>query len=150
MEFASVQKTVLLGWYWENYQTCIQQNDWHARWIQEDPEKFYALQYSQKSKSKDELKKRLDQGFVGIGECHLRSRSNLKNSNWLKCVEFALDNKWPINFHVTEPVGHEYPGTLTPFEDFLVAREFPELKMILAHAGGLFGFYEPIPRLKRI
>ena len=153
MEFASVQKTVLLGWYWENYQTCIQQNDWHARWIQEDPEKFYAFAsiHPEIQNPKEELKKRLDQGFAGIGECHLGVQgSNLKNSNWLKCVEFALDNKWPINFHVTEPVGHEYPGrTPTPFEDFLwLAREFPELKMILAHAGGLFGFYEHNPKVK--
>ena len=58
---------------------------------------------------------------------------------------------WPVTYHVTEPVGHEYPGrTPTPFEDFLwLAREFPDLKIILAHAGGLFPFYELIPKISR-
>ena len=153
MDSASVQKTVLLGWYWENHQTCIYQNDWHVQWIREDPERFYAFAsiHPEIKNPKDELYKRLDQGFVGIGECHLGVQGyNIKNPNWLKCVEFALDNEWPINFHVTEPVGHDYPGrTPTPFEDFLwLAREFPELKMILSHAGGLFGFYELNPKVK--
>ena len=57
---------------------------------------------------------------------------------------------WPVTYHVTEPVGHEYPGrTPTPFEDFLwLAREFPDLKIILAHAGGLFPFYELNPKIR--
>ena len=37
----------------------------------------------------------------------------------------------------------------TPFEDFLwLAREFPDLKIILAHAGGLFPFYELNPKIR--
>ena len=75
----------------------------------------------------------------------------MKNPCWIKCVEFACENWWPINFHVTEPVGHDYPGrTATPFEDFLwLAREYPKLKIILSHAGGLFPFYELNPRIQK-
>ena len=44
-------------------------------------------------------------------------------------MEFAAENGWPVTFHVTEPVGHNYPGRVpTPFEDFLwLTREIPEL-----------------------
>jgi predicted TIM-barrel fold metal-dependent hydrolase len=66
----------------------------------------------------------------------------MKNPCWIKCVEFACENGWPINFHVTEPVGHDYPGrTPTPFEDFLwLAREYPKLKIILSHAWWIISF----------
>ena len=65
-------------------------------------------------------------------------------------MQFASEMGWPVTYHVTEPVGHEYPGRIpTPFEDFLwLVREFPELKIILAHAGGLFPFYELNPMIR--
>ena len=147
MDNAKVDQTVLLGWYWENPDTCIQHNDWHAQWIKEDADRFYAFA-SINPKIGDavgELQKRQEQGFVGIGEIHLGVQGfTMQDPTWLKCVEFACNANWPINFHVTEPVGHDYPGRVpTPFEDFLwLAREFPQLKIILAHAGGLFPFYE--------
>lgn len=147
MDNGAVDQAVLLGWYWENPDTCIQHNDWHAQWIKEDPERFYAFAslHPNIPNPIDELKKRLDQGFVGIGEIHLGVQGfTMQDPAWLKCIKFASEEGWPINFHVTEPVGHDYPGRIpTPFEDFLwLAREFPELKIILAHAGGLFPFYE--------
>ena len=45
---------------------------WHAEWIKEDPERFYAFATIHPSLRNpvDELKKRQEQGFVGIGECH--------------------------------------------------------------------------------
>ncbi|HAW98620.1 MAG TPA: amidohydrolase, partial [Opitutae bacterium] len=30
MDNAGVDKAVLLGWYWENPDSCILHNDWHA------------------------------------------------------------------------------------------------------------------------
>ena len=33
MDSASVKQAVLLGWYWENPDSCIQHNDWHYKWI---------------------------------------------------------------------------------------------------------------------
>ena len=42
-----------------------------------------------------------------------------KNENWIKCMEFASDLGWLVTFHVTEPVGHEYPGRVPyPFRRF--------------------------------
>ncbi len=154
MDSASVKQAVLLGWYWENPDSCIQHNDWHYRWIKEDPDRFYAFAsiHPAMPQPVEELRKRLDQGFVGMGECHAKVQGfTMRDPIWLKCVEFASEKSWPINFHVTEPVGHDYPGrTPTPLEDFLwLAREYPELKIILSHAGGLFPFYELNPRIQK-
>jgi predicted TIM-barrel fold metal-dependent hydrolase len=43
MDAASINQAVLLGWYWENPNTCFEHNNWHAQWIKEDPERFYAF-----------------------------------------------------------------------------------------------------------
>jgi len=153
MDRASVHKAVLLGWYWQNPETCILQNEWHAEWIKEDPERFYAFATIHPSLRNpiDELKKRQEQGFVGMGEIHLGVQGfSMQDPAWIECIKFASEQSWPVNFHVTEPVGHEHPGRIpTPLEDFIwLAREFPELKIILAHAGGLFPFYELNPKVR--
>jgi hypothetical protein len=153
MDRASVHKAVLLGWYWQNPETCILQNEWHAEWIKEDPERFYAFATIHPSLRNpiDELKKRQEQGFVGMGEIHLGVQGfSMQDPAWIECIKFASEHSWPVNFHVTEPVGHEHPGRIpTPLEDFIwLAREFPELKIILAHAGGLFPFYELNPKVR--
>lgn len=153
MKTAEVEKAVLLGWYWENAETCFLQNEWHADWIREDPGRFigFAGLHRGMKDPVEELKKRRDQGFQGIGECHPWVQgSSPRDEKWMQCMEFAGNEGWPVTFHVTEPVGHDHPGRIaTPFEDFLwVAREFPELKIILAHAGGLFPFYELNPKVR--
>ena len=153
MQNAGVNKSVLLGWYWESPETCILQNNWCADWISKNPNEFlgFVSLHPNIPNPLDELKKRRDQGFVGIGECHPWVQGGSpKNENWIRCMEFASDVAWPVTYHVTEPVGHEYAGRIpTPFEDFLwLAREFPDLKIILAHAGGLFPFYELNPKIR--
>ena len=153
MKQANVDKSVLLGWYWENPDTCVLQNDWCANWIKENANKFFGFVsiHPHMQNPVEELKKRSDQGFSGIGECHPWAQdSSPRSENWIKCMEFANNLGWPVTYHVTEPVGHEYPGRInTPFEDLLwLVRKFPELKIILAHAGGLFPFYELNPKIR--
>ena len=153
MEEDGVDKTVLLGWYWENPETCIMQNDWCANWLSQNPDKFigFVSLHPNLKNPIEELKKRQDQGFMGMGECHpwLQGSSPMED-NWMECMQFASDRSWPVTYHVTEPVGHNYRGrTPTPFEDLLwLVRAFPELKIILAHAGGLFPFYELNPKIR--
>ena len=153
MEEDEVDKTVLLGWYWENPETCIMQNDWCANWIAQNPDKFigFVSLHPNLKNPIEELKKRQNQGFMGMGECHpwLQGSSPMED-NWMECMQFASDRSWPVTYHVTEPVGHNYRGRIpTPFEDLLwLVRAFPELKIILAHAGGLFPFYELNPRIR--
>ena len=153
MDCAGVDRCALLAWYWEKPETCRLHNDWNARWIEEDPDRFYAFAavHPEMNDPMEELQMRHDQGFSGIGECHPMAQGfSMRDPAWLACMEFASKKGWPVNFHVTEPVGHDHPGRIpTPLEDFLwLARQFPELKIILAHAGGLFPFFELNPRLK--
>lgn len=153
MDKSEVERAVLLGWYWENPETCELQNQWCSQWIARDPERFIGFfsLHPELQNPIESLKRSMDLGFLGIGECHpWLQGASIQNENWMKCMEFAAAEGWPVTFHVTEPVGHDYPGRVqTPFEEFLwLARQLPELKIILAHAGGLFPFYELNPKIR--
>ena len=153
MDKSEVERAVLLGWYWENPETCELQNQWCSQWIARDPERFIGFfsLHPELQNPIESLKRSMDLGFLGIGECHpWLQGASIQNEDWMKCMEFAAAEGWPVSFHVTEPVGHDYPGRVqTPFEEFLwLARQLPELKIILAHAGGLFPFYELNPKIR--
>ena len=143
MDRAGVDRCVLLGWYWENYQTCIEANNWYRKWISQDPDRFIgflALRPDLPNLS-DYLKEALEDGFQGIGESHpWAQKFSMQDKEWMGAMEFACSHGWPVNFHVTDPSGRDYPGkVLTPIDDFLwLAKELPDLKIILAHAGALY------------
>lgn len=55
-------------------------------------------------------------------------------------------------WHVSEPVGHAYPGKaggITPAELCVLAQRYPEVTMIAAHLGAGLSFYLQMPELKR-
>lgn len=54
-------------------------------------------------------------------------------------------------WHVTEPVGHEYPGKaggISPPELLAVAQAFPSLRMIGAHLGGGLPYFLQMPEVR--
>ncbi len=151
MDHAGVDRCVLLGWYWENYQTCLEANNWHLNWLKQDPDRFIAFLSVKPEipKLTDYLKKANDDGFQGIGESHPWAQGfSMRNKQWMEAMEFCCETGWPVNFHVTDPSGRNYPGkTLTPFDDFLwLASELPDLKIVLAHAGALLALDYPTPQ----
>ncbi|HET7738543.1 MAG TPA: amidohydrolase family protein [Tepidiformaceae bacterium] len=57
----------------------------------------------------------------------------------------------PLLWHVSEPVGHAYPGKgggLTPAQLIALALDHPGLPMIAAHLGGGASFYLQMPEIK--
>jgi predicted TIM-barrel fold metal-dependent hydrolase len=150
MDAAGVRQSVLLGWYWENQKTCLEANQWHQQWIKQDKERFigFLSLHPEIPNLLDYLKGAREDGFQGIGESHPWAQGfSMQNREWIKAMEFACESGWPVNFHVTDPEGKDYPGkTLTPMEDFLwLASELPDLKIILAHAGALYPLKNSIP-----
>ncbi len=156
MDAAGIDRAFLLGWYWQHAQTCEEQNGWYADWIARYPQRFSAfasVNPSVGSGSLDTVKRAHDRGFIGIGEMHAGVQGfPMQEPAWLAIVEFAIENNMSINFHVTEPVGRPHAGRIpTPFADFQwLATEYPELKIILSHLGGLLPFYELNPYVKKI
>jgi len=151
MDAAGIEKAVLLGWYWENPQTCLEQNSWYEQAIQQHPDRllaFASLNAMDPKLAHEIIHSAKDKGFCGIGEVHPQVQGHtLKDPCWQKVMELAHDEDLPINLHVTEPVGRDYPTKVnTPLEDYLwLAEQYPEAKLIYAHWGGLLPFYELNP-----
>ncbi len=148
MDKAGVERAVLLGWYWENQDTCDQQNQWHTDWVREHPDRFIgfaAVQPMAEERAFEAVRRAIDGGLSGIGEMLPAAQGfSHTNSTWLRILDWAQGENLPITIHVTEAAGHDYAGKVeTPLEEYQwLARQFPNLKMILAHWGGGLPFYE--------
>ncbi len=156
MDSAGIDKVVLLGWYWQNEETCEEQNRWYSEWIKKYPDRLIGFANVHPAAGKqalDEIRKCVEQGLVGLGEFHPQAQGfDLRDPAWLKVVELSIELKLPINIHVTEPVGHTYTGRVeTPLADYTwLAKKYPDAKFILAHWGGLLPFYELNPRIREV
>lgn len=154
MDEADVEKALLLGWYWENPATCIEHNAFMAQWVKACPERFVASMaiHPHMPGGLDALKAGKAAGFKGIGEIFPAIQGfELGGPQWRAMLEWASEEGMPITFHVTEPVGREHSGAIrSPLEDYVkLAQAYPDLKMILAHWGGLLPFYELNPFIKK-
>jgi uncharacterized protein len=148
MDAAGIEIAVLQGWYWEHQATCDEENAWHAQWVREHPDRFVSLASLQPRDGKaavDGFKAALDAGFHGVGELHPWVQGwSLTSDTWAEIARRSESAGYPVCFHVTEPIGRDYEGrTGTPLEAFVaVAKQFPSLKIVLAHWGGGLPFYE--------
>lgn len=147
MDDAQVNQVILLGWYWQKEQTCRLHNAWMGECMKKHPERFMAFASVQPNDAGvlDDLKRCYDLGFRGVGEVLPQVQGfQMRDKQWLKIVEWCIECGWPINMHVTDPVGPQYRGRVeTPLADyFWLAQQYPELKLILAHWGGLLGVNE--------
>jgi predicted TIM-barrel fold metal-dependent hydrolase len=155
MDAADIEKAVLLGWYWQHHQTCTEQNQWYAQVLRQHPDRFIAfatLNATANEAAIDTINWAKDQGFHGIGEIHPQVQGHtLRDPCWQDIMEATIAADLPINLHVTEPVGRDYPTKVeTPLQDYLwLAKNYPEATLILAHWGGLLPFFEQNPAVKK-
>jgi predicted TIM-barrel fold metal-dependent hydrolase len=156
MDRAGIEKCVLLGWYWENQETCDLQNGWFSNLIKAYPERllaFATVQPKAKQAALDSLERSLDAGFCGIGELFPQVQGFAYDDPYfVRVLQIAVGRGLPVNLHVTDPL---VPSTAvsrpTPLENFVqLAKDFPAAKLILAHWGGGLPFYELNPRLQEI
>lgn len=147
MDAAGVARCILLGWYWEKHETCAWHNRWMARWVREDPDRFSAfasVQPRAAKKALDDLRRARDEGLCGIGEVFPAAQGfAMKHPGWERALAWAADEKLPVNLHVPEPAGRDYPGYVAaPLGDYQrLARTHPAVTFIFAHWGGLLPMY---------
>lgn len=156
MDEAGIEQVVLQGWYWEHAETCRWQNEFYLKCMREYPGRlvaFAGVQPRAGERAIEDLKWAIDEGVKGIGEVFPNEQGfEMSSKAWLKIVEIAIEAKLPITMHVTEPVGHDYRGRIgSSLEGYVwLAKTYPELKLILAHWGGLLGFYEYNPYIREV
>lgn len=142
MDAAGVDRAVLLGWYWENQATCVMQNRFYAECVHAHPGRlsaFATVNARAGAEALAEVRRAKEAGLIGLGELSPHSQGvAVTDERWLAVLALAGELGMPVNLHATDPLSGKYPGRVeTPLEDFRVmARAFPQTKIILAHWGG--------------
>lgn len=155
MEAAGVVHSVMLGWYWENQETCEQQNRWYSDWADQHPDElfwFATVHPGAGDRALDEVRRAAAEGAKGLGELSPAGQGfSLRDPSFLRIAELAVELGLPINFHVNEALGRDRPGrlfdNLTDFQ--WLAAEYPDLTIILAHWGGMIPFFELNRKVRR-
>ena len=92
-------------------------------------------------------------GFAGIGEWMPEGQGFTLDEHPRLAGQLAAarGRGLPVLTHVSEPVGHAYPGksTVAPAALWRLARAYPENRFIAAHWGGGLVFYELMPEVRR-
>lgn len=142
MDAAGVERSVLLGWYWEQPASCVKQNRFFAGCVRAFPDRlsaFATVHPGAGDAALEEIWRAKGEGFVGLGELSPQSQGvPADEATWGEILGLAGDLGLPVNLHVTDPAGRPYPGRVeTPRADFVGwAQRYPGTSFILAHWGG--------------
>jgi predicted TIM-barrel fold metal-dependent hydrolase len=150
MDAAGVERAVLLGWYWQRPETCVEQNRFFAGCIHAHPRRLAAFASLHPAAGlaavRAEAGRARDEGLIGLGELSPHSQGYaIDDPVFREILALAGEMNLPVNLHVTDPDGRAYPGRVaTPLADFSeLASAFPRTTFILAHWGGLLPLQEP-------
>ncbi|MDQ8197165.1 amidohydrolase family protein [Pelagicoccus enzymogenes] len=142
MDDAGVEKVVILSWYWENHDSCLHNLNWQTEWLAKTPHRFICFapfNANGGSAALELLKNAFQSGCKGIGELNPPAQGYAYEDPVLaQALELAAAYRAPVNFHVTDPTTHDYPGKIdTPYASLLnLANEHPNTSFIFSHLGG--------------
>jgi predicted TIM-barrel fold metal-dependent hydrolase len=156
MDAAGVDRVIIQGQYRRTHAACVAHNDQIIQVVRRWPARaggFAVVQPLAGAAALDELDRCLDAGLCGVGELNPYAQGHsLRHPDFRRLAEACIARNIPLNLHVSEEVGHYYPGkSATPLRDYYwLAGRYPELRLILAHWGGGLFFYELMPSARRV
>lgn len=153
MDDAGIAVSVVAGWPWRNPDLCRRHNDFLAEIAASSNGRLAWLGIVNPARpdATEEVRRCASMGAHGIGEVN----ADAQGFNWdsfsvlQDFAEACAGEHLPILAHVSEPVGHVYPGkgTATPERFVRFAEAFPDLSIVAAHWGGGLPFYELMPEV---
>ena len=153
MDVAGVDCSIICGFPWLDQDICRRHNDYLLDVARRNPGRIAAITIVSPLQhgAAEEAERCLRLGAAGIGELNADAQEfDLGEPGPLaELVGICRQFNRPILLHVSEPVGHLYPGkgTSTPdkLQTFLLA--YPDVKIVAAHWGGGLPFYELMPEI---
>ena len=139
---------------WSTSEMCVRSNDYmlesisrhHGRLIG-----FCAIQPREGEKALAELERCSKNGIKGVGELRPDVQDfDLCDEKLMRpIVKSLIEQGLVLSLHVSEPVGHDYPGKggNTPDIVYKFISQAKSLKVMLAHMGGGLPFYEMMPEV---
>lgn len=154
MDGAGVDVSVALGFAWRDPDLCRRHNDYLLEAAAKSGSRllpFCVVQPSDASTA-EEAARCAAAGARGLGELRPHSQGyQLDGPAGMLLADIARQHRLTLLFHVSEPVGHDYPGKeglpLSSFYRFLQAH--PDLTVVGAHLGGGLPFLATMPSVRR-
>lgn len=155
MDAAGVDISVMCGFGWSSPDLCAMHNDYMLDCIRNYPYQLAALatvQPLQAERALAEVERCLAGGMKGVGELMPDGQGYILNEAERLRPFFSAAEQMGVLVmtHATEPVGRYYPGkeSVTPDVLWDLVESYPDLKLILAHWGGGYPFYELMPEVR--
>jgi uncharacterized protein len=154
MDAAGVGMAVVAGWPWRDPGICRLHNDFLAEVCALEPRlAWLGIVNPGQPGAAAELERARGLGAAGIGELNADAQGfEWEDEAHLRdLAELATTLDIPLMAHVSEPVGHVYPGkgTATPPRVLGFVERHPDLRLVAAHWGGGLPFYELMPEVGR-
>ncbi|MEW5718207.1 MAG: amidohydrolase family protein [Chloroflexota bacterium] len=154
MDAAGVDKAIVAGWCWQSNDICIEQNSWLIEIARQSPKRLLALctvQPNAGDAAVREFRRCIENGMAGAGELNADGQNfRLDDPGFLNLARAAVELRAPIMLHTNESVGHNYPGKgqLPLAAIYALVKTLPDLRLVLAHWGGGYPFYELMPEVR--
>ena len=153
MDKSGVDVSVALGFAWREHELCRRHNDYLLEAAARSSGRIvpFCTLNPQEEEAEEEAARCARVGARGLGEIRPESQGwDLNGPMGEKLARLALQYGLILLFHVTEPVGHAYPGkqggSLGAFYEFVVRH--PEVDMVGAHLSGGLPFYASMPEVR--
>lgn len=155
MDEAGVDLSVIVGFAWGEMEICRLHNDYLLEAAATSDDRlvpFCCLQPRAGDEARCEVERCAAGGARGFGELRPANQGyDLAGSDEARLLAWASSaHDLPLLFHVSEPVGHRYPGKkgldLPSLCCFLGA--FPGATVVAAHWGGGLPFYALMPEVR--
>jgi hypothetical protein len=156
MDEAQIQKSVVLGFAWSDLEPCVQHNDYLLEAATGSGGRlipFCTIQPRAGNDAFREMERCARAGARGLGELRPDSQGYRLDEGAAAEVlsEAALRHGLVLHFHVSEPVGHAYPGkdalSVASFYRFVAGH--PDQAVVGAHWGGGLPFYALMPEVRK-
>jgi len=152
MDRSGVDVAVVAAWPWQDPELCRYHNDFLAEICGRLPQlAWLGIVNPATSDALAELERVQQLGASGIGELNADAQgfSWEEDDHVRELGELATTLDFPLMAHVSEPVGHDYPGkgTATPPRILDFVQSHPDLRFVAAHWGGGLPFYELMPEV---
>ena len=156
MDEAQVDKSVVLGFAWSELEPCVQHNDYLLEAAAKSGGRLIPFCTVQPRAGNDafrEMERCARAGARGLGELRPESQGYRLDEGAAAEVlaEAALRHGLVLLFHVSEPVGHAYPGkealTVASFYRFVAGHRGHAV--VGAHWGGGLPFYALMPEVRQ-
>lgn len=154
MDRCGVEVSIACGFPWRDQGLCQYHNDsmFEAARIYPSRIAWLAVASPPFSESAYALDQAFEDGASGAGELNADAQGfDLARPDELEAlVEVCIAHDKAAMFHVSEPVGHVYPGKgfSTPDKLLRFLAAYPDLRVVAAHWGGGMPIYELMPEVR--